>query len=451
MRMTRLFALAAAALPLLAAPIVAQGPLPTPAGPDPRARLPTVRIGALLPLTGPGAWFGKEMRQGLELAITELNPPAPAPPEALARPPATANPAPGGARAPEAPAQAGTSAPAAGPPAIKELTAAAGLQVVLDARDVDALDTQEAAEQFGQLAATAVAAVFTASATPTLAIHPAAAARDILLIHQGLVTSRFPATSRAILHTRPSVASRAEALAAAARAHGVARLALLAAGDEFGKTVRGTIGARWRAWGGTLAHEESLSLDAPDLRTRLRQLARLGLDAVLLGFEGPDLGDLARQLRDAHVTAPILALDQDPSVLLAAGPAFAPAFVLAEVFVPEPSTRAARFSEAYQKKFGSAPSRYAANAYEALAIVLEGLRAARGERRAAPGGTRLRDLLLARRRFPSLYGGHVVLRDEGTFERPLALFTVEREAVVFVRYLEPGARAAGGAIPAARP
>src|SRR5262245_28219986 len=42
-------------------------PSDTPAG-------PTLRLGALVPLTGAGAWFGAEIKQGLELAAAELKP-----------------------------------------------------------------------------------------------------------------------------------------------------------------------------------------------------------------------------------------------------------------------------------------------------------------------------------------------------------------------------------------
>src|SRR5262245_49962290 len=34
---------------------------------------PALRLGALLTLNGPGAWFGAEIKQGLELAVAELD------------------------------------------------------------------------------------------------------------------------------------------------------------------------------------------------------------------------------------------------------------------------------------------------------------------------------------------------------------------------------------------
>ncbi|MGH7320023.1 MAG: ABC transporter substrate-binding protein [Candidatus Rokuibacteriota bacterium] len=374
---------------LLTAPRgIAQSPLqpPAPAGPA------TVRIGALLPLSGASSWYGREMRQGMELAIADV-------------------------------------------------------KLALEALDVDPLNPRQATEQFARLAAMRVPAVLTASATPTLAIHPAATAQDILLVHQGVITSRFPSASRILIHIRPSLASRVEALAAHARERGFGRLALLTEGDDFGKAVRTVMSARWQKGGASLVHDESLSLETPDLRSRLRHLARLAPNAVLLGFRGVALGDLARQLREAGYTGPLLALDDDPSAILAAGSALEAASLLTEAFVAEPGSAGERFAQAYRTKYKSDPSLHAAQAYDTVTILAEGIRTARDAGRGTPSGTRLRDTLLARGRFPSLIGGQIAIRDDGVIERPFALFTVERDKPVFVRYLTPGGRAADGSRP----
>jgi len=61
-------------------------------------------------------------------------------------------------------------------------------------------------------------------------------------------------------------------------------------------------------------------------------------------------------------------------------------------------------------------------------------------------GSRLRDVLVTGRRFPSLYAGELVVRDDGTIARPLALFRVEREGLTFQTYVAPDGRAIGGAL-----
>jgi ABC-type branched-subunit amino acid transport system substrate-binding protein len=462
MRALPRLALALTALVLLAgAPALAQLPglprtpgasqpaprreAPTTPGDRARAAGPTVHLGALLPLTGAGAWFGKEMRQGLEMAITELNRagrPGPEPEKERAEAtPKDAAPGDGAPKeaTPKEPAPKAAAKDAARPaePPLLEGLPAPGVALALDAADVHPLDVKRATDEFARLAGLQVPVVFTASVGPTLAIRSLAAARDVLVIHQGVVGGRIPPSSRTLLHLRPPVGARVEALLAHAAAEKVRRLALVAAGDEFGKAVRAAVSARWREHGGSLVGEESLSLDAPDLRSRFRRLARLAPEAVVLGFEGSDAGDVAARLRSAGYAGPLYLLDDDPGVRLAGGPAVDGAVVVSDAFVPEPGSAAERFASAYKKRFGELPSAYAARAFDAVLMVAEGLRAAAAEGRPTPGGARLGAALLAVRSFPSIGGGRVVLQDDGTLARPLALFTVEDGKLAFVRHLPP--------------
>jgi hypothetical protein len=175
---------------------------------------------------------------------------------------------------------------------------AAGVSFALEAADVQPLDVKRAADEFNRLTALGVPVIFTASATPTLAIYPLASARNVLVVHLGVVTARLPAASRTLLHARPPVAARVDALLADVAKQKVRRLALLAAGDEFGKTVRAAVSARWRERGGSLAPEESLTLDAPDLAARIRHLVGSPPGGrPQLPRRRP--GDLAARLRDS--------------------------------------------------------------------------------------------------------------------------------------------------------
>ncbi|MBI3455783.1 MAG: ABC transporter substrate-binding protein [Candidatus Rokubacteria bacterium] len=403
-------------------PAAPRSETPPPAPGQAKSSLPTVRIGALLPLSGAAAWFGKEMRQGMELAIADLGRPR--------RPMPRAD-------SPEALPDEDQKAAAAAERANEEALPRPGVTLALEVADVPSLNVKQAVEQFTRLAAMQVPVVFTASTTPTLAVYPLASSRDVLLIHQGLVTHRFPRASRVLLHTRPPTAARVDALIAFARERRIHRLAIVAGGDEFGKTVRAALSVRWPERGGALVHEESLTLDAPDLPARLHQLVRRVPEAVVLGFHGAELGDLAARLREAGYTGPLFLLDDDPAALLAGGVALQDAAVFTDAFVPERGSAGERFADAYAKKFGSPPSRYAANAYEAVTMVAEGIRVAREDNRGTPGGTRLRETLGGLRNLPSLYGGHVALRDDGTPSRPLALFTVDGGKLTFVRYIAP--------------
>jgi ABC-type branched-subunit amino acid transport system substrate-binding protein len=412
--------------------------VPTTPAPPPKPALPTVRFGAILPLSGSAGWFGKEMRQGMELAMAELNRPAEAPP---AKPPGDGQKATDAKAAdPKATDEKATEQkpaeqkPAEQKPAAAQPVAPAlpplGVTLALEAADVAPLDVRKARDEFTRLAALPVHVLFTATAGPTLALQQLAAGRDILLVHQGVVTDRFAAGGRLLLHTRPSVGAQVEALLAHFAARPPRRLAVVVGGDDFGKTVRAAAGARWRTQGRQVV-EESLNLEGPDLTARIRDLVRGTPDAIVLGFRGPELGDVAVRLREARYAGPLFLLDDDRSARLAGGVALEGAVVVTDAFVPELGSAGERFADEYKKKYGAPPSRYAAHAYDAVMMLAEGLRNAKG----IPGGTRLRETLAKLPALPSVYGGATTLREDGTLAGPLGLFTIEQGELAFVRHL----------------
>ena len=149
----------------------------------------------------------------------------------------------------------------------------------------------------------------------------------------------------------------------------------------------------------------------------------------MLGFQGTALGEAMRALRDTGYAGQILATDDDRAAILAGGRAADGALILADAFVPLPGTRGARFARAYEARYGQP------------AVPLRGVRVRDGDaprrgRRALHGrqgrgvtGSRLREVLVGGRRFPSLYAGDSWLREDGALARPLALFRVVRRRV----------------------
>jgi ABC-type branched-subunit amino acid transport system substrate-binding protein len=417
---------------------------------------PTLRLGALLPLSGPGSWFGAEIKQGLELAGAELDtgpqrsisttegsasesekaPSGEATPQAASesRP---STPAPVGQNARSASTSDSTepkTTPAPVTDPIEPRDRPRTLSLTIQAMDVQPLDVRDAEAEAQRLLGTGVSAILTASPTPTLAVYPLASARDVLVLHAGIATERFPASSRLLIQLRPSPGVRGDVLGAYAWERGIRRLAVIAGGDGFGRAVRAAVASRWRKQGGQLTHEESVSLDASDLRSRLRAAARSGPEALVLGFEGAALGQAARSLRDAGYTGLILAVDDDRAAVLAARRGLDGAMLLSDAFVPMPGSRGARFARAYEARHSQPPSRFAASAYEVAILLAEA-----AERSLASGrgvtASRLRDVLATGGPFPSLYAGDLVLRDDGTLGRPLALFRIEGERPVFEGYV----------------
>ncbi len=435
--------------------------------PPARAPRPSLRLGALLPLTGPAAWFGAEIKQGIDLAIAEFDPsartrgpagqrgtsdPSAAPPAGDTRDkddpaPEAAPEATPGATPPATADEAGTTPPAStkrrsGPPPepIEPPDRARTVSIAFQALNVQPMDLKAAEMEVTRLLAAGVAAIVTASPTPTLAVYPVAAARDALVLHAGLPTDRFPATSRTLFQLRPSLAARADVLAAHVWVVSVRRVGLVAGGDGFGRAIRTAFAARWRQLGGHLVHEESLSLEASDRRSRLRAVARAAPEAVVLGYQGAALGEAATALRGAGYAGRLFAVDDDRAALLAGGRALDGTMILTDAFVPVPGTRGARFARSYEARHEQLPSRFAATAYETVSLLVEAARLA-ARSGGSPTGTRLRDALIAGQRFPSLYAGDVLVRDDGTIGRPLTLFRVEGDRLSFESYVGGDGRA----------
>ena len=430
---------------------------PPPAAPAGAA----LRLGALLPLTGPGAWFGAEIKQGLDLAAAELDPggrrggatsgggaaesgpPAAGSAESKTdtgpRPPAAA---PAAETAPATASPETTKASSPPPEPIEPTGRPRTLTLVVQAVDVQPLDVRDAEAETNRMLGAGVNAILTASPTPALAVYPIAAARDVLVLHAGLATERFPATSRSLFQLRLSAAARADVMGAYAWQRGIRRLGVLGDSDAFGRSVRAAVAARWRQQGGHLAHDESVSLEASDLRARLRAVARLAPEAVVLGFQGTALGEAARAIRDAGYAGQILAMDDDRAALLAGGRAADGALILADAFVPLPGTRGARFARAYEARHGQPPSRFAASAYETATLLAEAAELSIRQGRGVTG-SRLREVLVGGRRFPSLYAGDVVVREDGAIARPLALFRVVRDGLTFETYVALDGRVIG--------
>jgi hypothetical protein len=154
----------------------------------------------------------------------------------------------------------------------------------------------------------------------------------------------------------------------------------------------------------------------------------------VLGFEGPALGEAARQLRDAGYSGLILAADDDRAAVLAGGRAIDGALLLSDAFVPLPGSRGARFARAYEARHGHPPSRFAASAYEIAILLADAAESSVASGRGVTA-SRLRDILSTQGPFPSLYAGDLAVRDDGTLTRPLALFRVDGERLAFDGYV----------------
>jgi ABC-type branched-subunit amino acid transport system substrate-binding protein len=308
------------------------------------------------------------------------------------------------------------------------------LRITLKVENADPRDPKALNQAWERLLAAGASVVITASPTPTMVIYPQAAARDVLVVNQGYRHEKVPAQTRVLLHARPSPADLGRAAAGYARDRGVRRLGLLAAGSEFGKQARAALVEAWRAAGRAPVFDESLNVDSPDVPSRLRRLAAAGAEGVVLAYRGEELGDLTARIRAAGVAAPLLVLDDDPLVALSGGPEVADVLVLSDAYADPDDGQL--FPETYRGKYSREPSRFAAHAYETMALVARAAQTLMRESKTFGGG-RLRDTLKTVALPSQAFGIPMSFREDGTLGRPLSLSSVERSRVHFIRFLDP--------------
>lgn len=339
------------------------------------------RFGTILAMTGAGAFYGKVMSQGLQLAMEELN------------------------------AKGGID----------------GVKIEVIVEDHKSGQPKEGVNAMNKLVnIDKVPFVFTSYSSPTLAIIPIANEHRILLLNGGAVSPKLVAASPFLYHNRVLATYQSKAVGDRARERGFKKVAMMHWNDDAGNGVRDYFKPYWAKLGGTIVADEAHPVGATDFTTQVAKVKQARPDALLFWSWGKDLGIAIKQARDLGLTAPIMAIDYTPDAARIAGPAMEGVEYVTDYFNPQGDDKWTReFSAAYKKKHGEDPEIYAANYYEGAYILAALIRHARKKGGEHWTGERLRDALREVRSFPSVYGGTVDFQEDGTSLKRVALFEVK--------------------------
>jgi len=346
-----------------------------------------IKIGAILPLTGDAAAYGKSAREGMELALSDLN------------------------------ARGGVG----GRP----------LSVVYEDSKGSPKD---GVAGFDKLATQdhVPAVVGDLLSSVTLAVAPAAERRRVVLLSP---TSTAPALSDAgdfIFRNCPSDVYEGKVMAdyATADLH-LKNVGILAVANDYGNGIAAVFKAAFAAQGGSVPVEETYPQGATDVRAQLTKLSAARVEAIyLVGYK--ELGRILKQAAELRVVARYLStvMFEDPEVLSTAGPAAegvvysSPSF---DINSDEPTVKA--FRERYQAAYARSPDIFAAASYDAVGII--GKAMASG----ATTGDAIRDALYATRDYPGVIGS-TSFDAKGDATQPAVLKTIEGGSPV--RLVAPG-------------
>jgi branched-chain amino acid transport system substrate-binding protein len=186
------------------------------------------------------------------------------------------------------------------------------------------------------------------------------------------------------------------------REKGISKASVVAIQNDWGQSCAGNFVDAFKAKGGTVLSTEYFNPATRDFRSIVTKLNRAAPEALYLCMFYEDGASFMQQRKELGNTAQMFgasSLFEDQLVKLA-GPA-ANGLYLSSNFMPtNPDPKVQKFVNAYKAKYGAVPNQFAAQAYDAMGIMLEAIK------KAGPNVTRdsLRDALAQTKDYPGITG-----------------------------------------------
>ena len=287
-----------------------------------------VKFGAVLPLTGEIAEYGKRCKAGMDLAVGEINESGGVSGKKL-----------------EIVYEDDTGAPKVGVTAMQKLVDIDRVKVVIGA----------------------------VASSVTLAIEPIATRNKVLLFSPASSSPKLTGISRYFFRDWPSDVFEATALAEFAyNTLKLRKVAILYVNNDYGLGLRGEFERRFKELGGEVAAIDSHEQGATDFRTQLTKIKGSGPQAVYLAGYHREMAFATKQTRELGITAQILG-DADYGVqelIEIAGQAAEGAIFSTPEYDPKGGSEPVKtFAKKFKEKYGKEPSVFEANGYDAVKIL----------------------------------------------------------------------------------
>lgn len=246
------------------------------------------------------------------------------------------------------------------------------------------------------------------------------------MLHTAAPDDEVLAASPMVFSTNSSIRAEACKMAQyASRELHAHRAAVLFVETNFGAGYAKHFSRCFSEAGGEVVSHSSFELSNRDFRAMLLHIREAKPDVIFIGSFGATLGMLLRQARELQLNIPLLSTyeSEDPSVLEIAGivpPDFLK-FLVAQS--SDNNDTRADFIERFRKRFGYEPRILAANAYDAL--VLGAATFARCGRKSQCFADTLRET----RNYPGASGYFSISADRSA-QKDFVLKTVERKSFV---------------------
>jgi len=344
-----------------------------------------VHIGGVLPLTGDLAIYGQKMKNGIDLAIKQIN-------------------AKGGVQGKQIAVlyEDDQGDPKASIAAILKLISVSKVNVIIG----------------GAISATALPSV------PVINQHA------VVLFSPAATSPKLSGMSKYFFRNWPPDVFDGTAMGDfAAKTLHLKRVAMLYVNNEWGVAISKIFSGVFQANGGTVVETESYEPSATDFRTQLVKIAAAKPEAIYIPGYLKELIIALRQKQELRVGGKVLSAYgfYDPMLLEQAKTAAEGAVFTVPAFDPDnPSSAGREFTANFQTEYGEKPDVWAAQAYDAAEIIAAALKTG------ATTGPDIRNEIAKTNDFDGV-SGRTSFDENGDVQKPLRFMTVRHGE--FVNYL----------------
>ncbi len=166
---------------------------------------------------------------------------------------------------------------------------------------------------------------------------------------------------------------------------GVKTIAVLYQQDDYGVGGAQAFSASYKAAGGKITSSQAYQLGTTDFTTLLNKIQSEGAQAIYIDGFYTESAKIAQQARSAGISVPLFGTDGSLSpTLISLGGSAVNGMTLYAAFVPTGSTdpKVTAFVKAYEAKYNVAPTSWAALAYDAVYTVKDAAALGGGSARA---------------------------------------------------------------------
>lgn len=311
----------------------------------------------------------------------------------------------------------------------------------LDIKD-NRLENPLAVQVFTQFASNDVPVVLGGFAGPSIAVGPVADRTETVYINP-LAPSDKLAGFEYLFNTLPMTSEEMRVTAKAIYDAGYRRIGVFFAPDIDGGGATDVLADAFTKLGGTVVDRQSVNAGAADFASQVAKLKDANPDAIF-GFAAYSVfGVVAKQLREAGVTAPLWSYRGfgEPSVFEVAGDAVQGTRYTTPSSALEESPEAKAATQRYRDSHGGQdPGSFFTSMYDATWVAMAALDQAAGEKGEVPTGEDVKTLFDSTA-FAAPYSGDTEFVNDGpergTVKKPFDLMEVQGRQFVKVTTLAP--------------